>query len=146
MSAAEMAMPEEDYEKLLDDASESALVTDPRQTSSQRHKMQGGAGADASSMRHSGAGFRNDDDARIAVTPGDRVSGSDDDDEADARAQVRSTTLWVFAAGVVGIAAVALVSRSKALAVSVASVLGDTPLHVLPDPAPRAPGGPRAAG
>ena len=72
--------------------------------------MQGGAGADASpSMQHSGTGFRENDDASISVTLDDRAPGSDDDDEADARAQVRSTMLSVFAAAFVGIAAVALV-------------------------------------
>ena len=36
--AAEMAMPEEDYEKLLDDDSESAPVRVYRQSAAKRHK------------------------------------------------------------------------------------------------------------
>ena len=58
-------------------------------------------------MRHSGAGFRNDDDANMAVNPDDSAWGKGS--KGGKGSKVRSTMLWVAAAGFVGIAAVALV-------------------------------------
>jgi hypothetical protein len=73
----------------------------------QRHEMQGGAGADASSMRHSGADFRDSDGANMAANPDDRAWSKGSKGGNGSKGQ--STMLWVAAAGFVGIAAVALV-------------------------------------